>query len=57
MGELEAEGEDEGEDILDERLGVTQERKVGRLIVEIDGEGAILAWRFGGLSHVSSPFR
>jgi hypothetical protein len=26
-------------------------------MVEIDGEDAILAWRFGGLSHVSSPFR
>jgi hypothetical protein len=56
MGELETEGEDEGEDKLDERLGIIQERKVGRLIVEIDGEGAILARRFGGLSHVSSPF-
>ena len=57
MCELKAEGEEEGEDKLDKRLGITQECKVGRLIVKIDGDGAVLACRFGGLSHVSSPFR
>jgi hypothetical protein len=31
--------------------------KVGGLIVEVDGEGAVFAGRFGGLSHVSSPLR
>jgi hypothetical protein len=53
--ELEADGEDEGEDELDERLGIAKELCVGGLIVEIDGAGAVLAWCFGGLCHVSSP--
>ena len=55
--ELKAEGEEEGEDEFDKRFGVAQERQVSRLIVEIDGDGAVFAWRFGGLSHVSSPCR
>jgi hypothetical protein len=46
---------DKGEDELDKRLGVAQEFSVGRLIVEIDGDGAVFAYRFGSLSHVSSP--
>src|SRR6266571_3115974 len=53
--ELKAEGEEEGEDELDERVGVGQEPKIGRLIVEIDGEGAVVTYRFGGVPHVSSP--
>src|SRR4029453_6457586 len=48
-------GEDEGEDELDERLGVAKELRVGGLIVEIDGNGAVVTWCFGGLCHVSSP--
>src|SRR6266446_4469612 len=55
VGELKAEGEEEGEDELDKRLGVGQEPKIGRLIVEIDGEGAVVTYRFGGVPHVSSP--
>ena len=39
--ELKAESEKKREHELDKRCGVTQERKVGRLIVEIDGEGAV----------------
>jgi hypothetical protein len=51
--ELEAESEEKGEDDLAERLGVAQERSVGRFIVEIDGDGTVLACRFDGLSHGS----
>src|SRR5213080_168369 len=54
---LEADRQDKGEDELDTRFGVAQEGKVGRLIVEIDGDGAVFASRFGTLSHVSSPCR
>jgi hypothetical protein len=50
--ELEANREDESEDTLDKRLGVVEERKVGRLIVKVDGDGPVVACRFGGLSHV-----
>ena len=55
--ELEADRQDKGEDELDKRFGVVQELRVGRLIVEIDGNGAVFAYRFGSLSHVSSPCR
>jgi len=51
--ELKAKGEEKGEDELDKRCGVVQERKVGRLIVEIDGDGAVVAGGLGGLSHMS----
>jgi len=54
--ELEAKRKDEGEDELDKRLGVVEERKVGRLIVEVDGDGPVVACCFGGLCHVSSPW-
>jgi len=55
--ELKARREEEGEDTLDKRLGVVKELAVGRFVVEIDGDGAVCAGRFGGLSHVSSPCR
>jgi hypothetical protein len=57
MEELKTEREEEGEDELDKRLGVAYEGSVGRLIVEVDGNRAVLAWRFGALAHVSSPCR
>jgi hypothetical protein len=53
--ELEAKGEEKGQDTLDERLGIAKELRVGGLIVEIDSDRTILACRFGGLCHVSSP--
>jgi len=49
--ELKADREEESKDELEKRLGMAQERKVGRLIVEVDGNGAVLTGRFGGLSH------
>jgi hypothetical protein len=55
MGELKAQREDEGEDELDERLAIAKELEVGRLIIEINGDRAVLAFGFGGLGHVSSP--
>jgi hypothetical protein len=54
--ELKAQREDKGQDQLDERLGIAQELRVGGLIMEIDGEGAVLARCFGGFCHVSSPW-
>src|SRR5207253_7586058 len=55
MEELKTRREEEGEDKLDTRLGVVKELAVGRFVVEIDGDGAVCAGRFDGLSHVSSP--
>ena len=42
VGELKAEGEEKGEDEFDKRLAIAQELKVGRFILEIDGDGAVL---------------
>ena len=53
--ELKAEGEEEGEDEFNKGFGGAQERKVGRLITEVDGDRAVVTYRFGGVSHVSSP--
>jgi hypothetical protein len=51
--ELKAQGEEKGEDEFDKCLPIAQQLKVGGLIVEIDGDGAVFPRRFGGLSHVS----
>ena len=39
--ELKTESEQKREHELDKRCGVAQERNVGRLIVEIDGDGSV----------------
>ena len=51
--ELKAKGEDERQDELDKRLAIAQQLKVGGFIMEIDGDGAVLAGRFGAcpMSH------
>jgi hypothetical protein len=53
--ELKAQREDEGQDELDERLAIMKQLCGCGFIVEIDGEGSVFAFRFGGLGHVSSP--
>ncbi len=55
--ELKAEREEKREHELDKRLGVTQEPKVRRLVLKIDGDGPVLACRIGCLSHLSPPLR
>jgi len=50
--ELKAEREEKREHELDKRLGITKELKVSRLLLKIDGDGPVLAWRRGGLSHL-----
>jgi hypothetical protein len=57
MGELKTQGKDEGEDSLDKRLAIADQLEVGGWVLEIDGDGTVLAGRFGGLCHVSSPCR
>lgn len=53
--ELKVKGEEEGEDEFDQRCGVAQEGKVGYLIEEVDGDRAVVAYRFSGVSQVSFP--
>ena len=55
MEELKAEREEKREHELDKRLGITQELKVRRLILKIDGDGPVLACRLGGVSQVFIP--
>src|SRR2546425_8747790 len=54
---LKAEREEKREHELDKRLGVTQELKVRRLVLKIDGDGPVLACRLGCLVHLSPPLR
>jgi len=51
---LEAKSKEKGQDELNERFAIAEQLKVGGLILEIDGDGAVLTDRFGALSHVSS---
>ena len=53
--ELKAESEEKREHEFNKRFGGAQERKVGRLIAEVNGDRAVVAYRFGGVFHVSSP--
>jgi hypothetical protein len=50
--ELKATGEEKGEDEFDKRLAIVKELKVGRVIVEIDGDGAVVPHPCGGCAHV-----
>jgi hypothetical protein len=42
VGELKADGEDEGEDKLDKCLAIVNQLKVSGVILEIDGDRAVL---------------
>ena len=53
MCELKAQGQDKGEDTLDKRLAIVQQAKVGRFILKINGDGAVVPCPFARLSHVS----
>jgi hypothetical protein len=55
--ELKAEREEKREHELDKRLGITQELKVRRLVLKIDGDGPVLAYRLGCWSHLSPPVK
>ena len=57
VGELKARGKDEGEDKFDKRLAIADQLEVGGGVLEIDGDGAVLACCFGGLCQASSPCR
>jgi hypothetical protein len=52
VGELKAEGQDEGQHTFEKRLPIAQELQVGRFVPKIDGDGPVCAWLFGGVTHV-----
>jgi hypothetical protein len=43
MGELKAQGKEEGEDAFDKRFAVAKEPKVGRFIVEVNDNSTVLS--------------
>src|SRR5690348_6886252 len=51
--ELKAQGEEKGHHAFDKGLAISQERKVGRLVLKINGDGAVVPCPFARLSHVS----
>jgi len=55
MCELQAEGQDEGQHTFEKRFAIAKQVIVGRFIVEIDGDGAILPRPCGFFAHVSPP--
>jgi len=55
--ELPAERADASQEKLDERVGGAEAGNVARLLVEVDGQGAVCARRCGARSQVSSPGR
>jgi hypothetical protein len=55
VGELKADGQDEGQHAFEKRLPIAQEPKVGRLVLKIDGDGPVCACLFGFVTHVLPP--
>jgi hypothetical protein len=53
MVELKANREDKGEDKLDKRFAIADQLEVGGWVLEVNGDGAVLACRFGPVAHVS----
>jgi hypothetical protein len=53
MLQWEAKGEEKGEDAFDKRLGVVQELKVRRFILEVDGDSAVLPYPCGCVAHMA----
>jgi hypothetical protein len=54
MCELKAEGQEKGKDAFDKRLAVAQQLKVGRFILEINGESPVFTGLASGVTHGSS---
>ena len=51
--ELKAQGEEKGCHTFDKGLAIAQELQVGRFILKINGDGAVVPCPFARLSHVS----
>src|SRR5262245_2233171 len=53
VGDWTAQGEKKGQHTFDKGLAIAQELKVGRFVVSINGDGAVVPCPFARLSHVS----
>jgi hypothetical protein len=54
MVELKADREDKCENELNEGFAIAEQLKIGGLVLEVNGEGAVFSSRFGGIAHGSS---
>jgi MoaA/NifB/PqqE/SkfB family radical SAM enzyme len=54
VGKLKAQGEEKGHHTFDKGLAISQELKVGRFVLKINGNGAVVPCPFARLSHMSS---
>ena len=50
--ELKAQGQDKSQHAFEKRLPITQELKVGRFVLKIDGDGPVCTWLFSCVTHV-----
>jgi hypothetical protein len=51
--ELKAQREDEGQHTFDKGLAISKQPKIGRFVLKIDREGAVVPCPFARLAHVS----
>jgi hypothetical protein len=51
--ELKAQGQEKGEDAFNKRPAIAKQLKVGCFILEVNGDSAVFARRFGRRTHVS----
>ena len=51
--ELKAEGQDEGDHAFDKRFAIAKQLKVGRFVLKINGDGAVVPCPFARLFRVS----
>lgn len=55
VGELQAQGQDKGEDELDKHLAIMKQAEVGRFILEINGDGAVVSRLCGCCAQSITP--
>jgi hypothetical protein len=55
VGELKADGEDEGQHTFEKRLTIAKQLNVGRFMLKIDRDSPVCARLFGCCAHVSPP--
>jgi hypothetical protein len=53
--ELKAKGQETGEGELDKRLAIVQPAEVGRFILEINGDGAVVPYPCGCVAQSITP--
>ena len=51
VGELKANGEEEGHDAFDKRLAIAKQLRLSSCVVKIDGDGAVFAGLASGVAH------